>query len=254
MVASAPASTPSVAERPHGAPAADAPVVRGAPVADAPSVHSAPVAESYSEPVASEPVETRRERMQPLFVAHSGPVGHYGYGTQAFGGGAAVEPKWNITDWAAVGLRADASFLFGGRFKPGGTTSVSMAVTVATLLKGELLLGSSGVRPFIGFGAGRYLLVGQSVSASVGDGNTGAGVSQSVNFFYGIAPQLGIDFGGARLGVTYNHMFGSDILLEQNVSAGIPAERVPRHYLQLELLIRAIRFDGLTKMATPSDD
>ncbi|HZI07030.1 MAG TPA: hypothetical protein VEZ71_23620, partial [Archangium sp.] len=157
--------------------------------------------------LATEPVEASApdmapmvERKQPLIVVHSGVAGLWGHGTQSFGIGAVVEPKWNITDSIAAGLRVDGGVVFGGRIVPQGTTSVAMGAMVGTLLKGEYLLGDTGVRPFLGLGAGMYTLVNQGVTA--GDG--GAGVSQSAGRFYGIAPQLGLDFGGVRLGLTYN--------------------------------------------------
>jgi len=196
--------------------------------------------------LASEPVEASApdvapiERKQPLLVVHSGVTGLWGHGTQSFGIGAVVEPKWNITDSIAAGLRVDGGVVFGGRIVPQGTTSFAMGGMVGTLLKGEYLLGDSGVRPFLGLGAGMYTLMSQG--ATVGDG--GAGVNQSIGQFYGVAPQLGLDFGGVRLGVTYNYILGGDILLEQDVNAGLPAQKLPRNYIQLELSFQSIKFSG----------
>jgi hypothetical protein len=221
----------------------------------APEVASAPVStpavEASSEPMEDstpdETSEVSKERMQPLFVVHSGVAGLWGYGTQSFGLGGVVEPKWNITDWLSVGLRVDGSVLFGGRFVPQGSVSVALGASVAKLVKAELLLGNTGVRPFVGLGAGAYTLLSQSVSA----GNSGAGVSQAVGEFFGVAPQLGLDFGGARLGVTYNHMLRADIVIEQNIALGIQAERIPRNYVQLELTFRGLQFGIPKKTVVP---
>jgi hypothetical protein len=200
-----------------------------------------PLSALATEPVeSSTPVAAPIESKQPLIVVHSGVAGLWGHGTRSFGIGAVVEPKWNITDSIAVGLRADGGALFGGNIVPRGTTSVAMGLSVATLLKGEYLLGDSGVRPFLGLGAGMYTLVSQGVA--VGDG--GAGVNQSAGQFYGVAPQLGIDFGGVRLGLTYNAILGGDVIIEQDVNAGLPAQRLPRNYLQLELSFHTLKFGG----------
>jgi hypothetical protein len=200
-----------------------------------------PLSALASEPVeASAPDVAPLERKQPLIVVHSGVAGLWGHGLQSFGIGAVVEPKWNITDSIAAGFRVDGGFLFGGRIVPDGNTSVAMGAAVGTLLKGEYLLGDSGVRPFLGLGAGMYTLVNQGVA--VGDG--GAGVSQSAGRFYGVAPQLGLDFGGVRLGLTYNYILGGDIVIEQDVNAGLPAQRLPRNYIQLELSFHTLKFGG----------
>jgi hypothetical protein len=209
-----------------------------------------PLCTFAQEPMESAaPSVTPAERKQPLIVVHSGVAGLWGYGTQSFGLGAVVEPKWNITDSIAAGLRLDGGALFGGRIVPQGTTSVAMGLSVATLLKGEYLLGDSGVRPFLGLGAGTYTLVSQSVAA----GNSGAGVNQSAGQFFGVAPQLGIDFGGVRLGLTYNHILGGEVIIEQDVSTGVQAARLPRNYVQLELSFHTLKFGGPEKVRVPGD-
>ncbi len=212
------------------------------------SPSSAPAVEAADRPEASAMTgEAPSERKQPLLVVHAGVAGLWGYGTKSYGIGAVVEPKWNVTDWFAVGFRIDGGVVFGGRIVPAGNTTVALGASSASLVKAELLLGSSGVRPFAGFGGGMYVLAGQSVSA----GSGGAGVSQSGGRFYGIAPQLGIDFGGLRLGVTYNHILGADIVVEQNVSLGLEAERLPRNYVQLELSGPIFKFGGSQKRLPP---
>ncbi|MFP2924587.1 hypothetical protein ACLESO_05100 [Pyxidicoccus sp. 3LG] len=212
------------------------------------AVRSPAASEAPSEPVANvsprdTSIDTFEVRKQPLVVIHTGLAGLYGPGSRNFGFGAVVEPKWNITDSIAAGLRFDGGIMFGGGIEsrldggtgvPSSSVSFSSSASVATLLKGEYLLGRSGVRPFLGLGAGMYSLAGQSVATSA----DGAGVNQTAGQFFGLAPQLGIDFGGARLGLTYNHILGGDIVVEQNINAGIEAERIERNYLQLELTFR----------------
>ncbi|MCY1082158.1 hypothetical protein [Archangium lansingense] len=243
-VTSAPAPAVATAPAPKaggfGSTANNAPAANTAPVAKAADEYAEYSTTDDAYPAA---VDAPRGRQQPLIVVHSGMGGVWGYGTQSYGFGVVVEPKWNITDWLAVGTRVDVGLIFGGRIVPSGTTSIALGASVGTLIKAELLLGSSGVRPFVGFGGGTYVIAGQSVSA----GNGGAGISQTGGQFYGIAPQLGIDFGGLRLGVTYNHILGADIVIEQNVSLGVQAERLPRNYVLLELTGRVLKFGGSEK-------
>jgi hypothetical protein len=195
--------------------------------------------EASRKPVLADAVEEVVVRQQPLIVVHTGLAGLYGVGAGSYGFGAVVEPKWNITDSIAAGLRFDGGVSLGGKLAPEGTTSVSLGAGAATLAKGEFLLGSSGVRPFLGLGAGMYILANQSVSA----GDSGAGVSQSGGRYFGVAPQLGIDFGGVRLAATYNHILGADVEVRQDVTVGdAQVERIQRNYAQLELSFRIFKY------------
>ncbi|WP_163997548.1 hypothetical protein [Pyxidicoccus caerfyrddinensis] len=227
-----PAPKPSVARAPAAPP----------PEPERVSSPPAPQAPREREPVASlapeDPSDTYEARQQPLVVIHTGLTGLYVPGSGAAGFGAAVEPKWNITDSLSAGFRFDAGITMGGSIAARGTTSFSAGASAATLAKGEFLLGRRGVRPFVGVGAGMYMLANQSVAASV----EGAGLNQSGGTFFGVAPQLGVDFGGVRLGLTYNHILGADVVVEQNVNAGIEAERIHRNYLQVEIAFRVARF------------
>lgn len=244
------ASRPEPVATPEPAPQPE-PVVAAAPEPapqPEPVVAAAPVAEAPRQPLeSSAPIETTfKVRKQPLIVVHTGLAGLWGYGMETFGVGAVLEPKWNITDSIAAGMRFDGGVTFGGRIAPEGTSSFALGASAATLLKGEYLFFDSGVRPFVGLGAGMYILANQSVSA----GNSGAGVAQSGGRFFGVAPQLGIDFGGVRLGATYNHILGGDIVIEQNVGVGgVQAERIQRNYVQLELSFRMFKFGGSERPA-----
>ncbi|RKG69160.1 hypothetical protein, partial [Corallococcus terminator] len=199
----------------------------------------------FGEERAEEP--TLKLRQQPVVVIHLGLAGLMGTGPTTYGGGLIVEPKWNITDKIAVGARLEVG-ISGGGSAGNGSATVSTAVAVASLLKGEYLFRDSGVRPFLGLGAGAYTLANQSVAA----GNGGAGVGQSGGRFFGVAPQAGIDFGGVRLAASYNHILGADIVVEQNVNAGIEPERFKRNYFLLELSFRIAKFGKVNK-PTPTD-
>lgn len=249
-----PAPLPEPAPQPE--PVAAAPEATPAPTVPAPETAtppatepSAPVAEAPRAPLESgDSVATFKVRKQPLVIIHTGLAGLWGMGSQSFGIGAVVEPKWNITDHIAAGVRLDGGVMGGGRFAPEGTTSISLSAGAATLLKGEYSFFDEGVRPFVGLGAGMYILASQSVAAGAG----GAGVSQSGGRFFGVAPQLGVDLGPVRLAATYNHILGGDIVVEQNINAGIEAEKIQRNYVQFELTFRILKFGVAPKPAVSS--
>jgi hypothetical protein len=95
-------------------------------------------------------------------------------------------------------------------------------------------------RPFLGFGAGVFNMGGQNVSAGQGGGS----ISQAAGRYFGVAPQIGIELGRARLALGYNAILGADIEVKQQVSAGTappPAAEVSRNFVHFEL---GVRFGG----------
>ncbi|WP_147444426.1 MULTISPECIES: hypothetical protein [Corallococcus] len=240
-------AAPTVSTAPSPAPTvAAAPEPKAPVLAAAAPVPSSEAQDGYA-PYGEEPA--LKLRQQPVVVIHLGLAGLMGTGPTTYGGGLILEPKWNITDKIAAGVRLEVG-IAGGGSAGNGSATVSTAVAVASLLKGEYLFRDSGVRPFLGLGAGVYTLANQSVAA----GNGGAGVAQSGGRFFGVAPQAGIDFGGIRLAASYNHILGADIVVEQNVNAGIEPERIKRNYFLLELSFRIAKFGRVNKpMPMPAE-
>lgn len=115
-----------------------------------------------------------------------------------FGFGAVVEPMFRPTEQISVGLRVDAAVLFAIGLDA-GNVSAGIGIPVSTLLKGEYSFSPEGTRPFVGVGAGMYLLT------NVGGGTGGA--STAVGRYFGVAPQLGMDFGGFRVAALYHLIF-----------------------------------------------
>jgi hypothetical protein len=151
------------------------------------------------------------------------------------GFGAVVEPKFAITDFLHVGLRSEGGVMFGGSLN-GASDAISVGVgAVGTFqAKGELLLGH-GLRPIVGLGIGMYAIVSQDVG--VGDENVQ--VRQVAGKYFGISPQLGLDFGPVRLSAVYNIILGADIEVVQN--AGTTDEMVfhtSHNYMSVELSFR----------------
>jgi hypothetical protein len=87
----------------------------------------------------------------------------------------------------------------------------------------------------VGLGAGVYWLTLQSVAAG---GGGIPSVYQGIGRHFGVAPQLGIDFGGVRLAATYNAMLGADLMVEQSVNGSPQTVQNTRNFLVLELTFR----------------
>jgi outer membrane protein W len=182
---------------------------------------------------AATPALAASESYQPIrvdttitFLSGSADIAEYGIG-------AAIEPKYNLTDRISVGVRLEGAALVPESVSVGGD-SVSMGARAvsAYLAKADYYLTTSGVRPFVGIGAGLYRIgsVNQSVS--------GANVVQQAEAFsgFGVAPQLGINFGGFRLAGTYHVITGGDrVVLTQAVGAPAVSRTMPTSYFALEL-------------------
>lgn len=159
----------------------------------------------------------------------------------AWGGGGAVEVKYNALDQLAVGLRFEGAGFVSQSVKVGGdgsSTSVEQGGrgVSAYLAKADWYLTTSSVRPFVGVGAGLYKIGAGSQSVNTGSGS--ATVVQTASSFegFGIAPQLGVNFGGFRMAVLYHLIGGGDMVTVTQV-VGQPEARVtlPKNYVAFEL-------------------
>jgi outer membrane protein X len=167
----------------------------------------------------------------------TGLIGTYVMSNSRGGFGAVVEPKFNLHDNIAVGLRIEGAVMFGGDFGQDGDVKVDMGAVAVALAKGEYLLGQGGVRPFVGFGVGMYDIVSQSVEA----GPMTTGVDQKAGRYFGISPQLGVDLGRLRLAATYNTILGADIEVRQMVGGVEQTSSFSQNYFTFEL---SFRFGG----------
>lgn len=151
-----------------------------------------------------------------------------------YGVGAAVEPKYNLTDQLALGLRLEGAVLIPESVSVGGDSmSMGARALSAYLAKADYYLTTSRVRPFVGVAAGLYRIGGGEQSV----GSTGV-VQQAEAFDgFGFAPQIGVNFGRFRLAGTYHVITGGDrVVVSQAVGETIPTERaMPTQYFTLEL-------------------
>lgn len=118
-----------------------------------------------------------------------------GYATpissDAYKGGfcLSIEPKFNITDNIAVGLKSEASVL--ANYNSYDDSYGKFSVVGSTLLTGEYYLGQKGVRPFLGIAAGLYRSI--IIDSDVEYEYIGA------ERRFGFAPRLGLQIWHFRL-------------------------------------------------------
>ena len=150
----------------------------------------------------------------------------------SYGISASVEPKVFITNNIVVGLRFEGDVLFGGNIDSQNPQdiSVSMSSRTAQLLKAEYYLSDLKVRPYAGFGFGRY------TQANIGTLGTGEVSIAAVNTF-GVAPEFGLAFGSFRLSAIYNIVPGKDLV---TIDVG-DVRNVSRNYLVLQMSWKLFR-------------
>lgn len=145
---------------------------------------------------------------------------------RAYGISASVEPKVFITNNIAAGLRFEGDVLFGGNIDTENPENLSVGMTSRALtgIKGEYYLSDLKVRPYVGFGVGRYTQA--TISAS------GAG-GASIDAYNGIgvSPELGIALGGFRLSALYHIVPGKSLV---TLTVGDVRE-VSKNYLVLQM-------------------
>jgi outer membrane protein W len=156
----------------------------------------------------------------------------------SWGGGIAIEPKYNATDRLAVGFRFDAAGFVTQDVTLGSGTadaSVSQGARAVTtfLAKADYYLTTSPARPFVGLGLGLYRIGAGSQSVA------GGTVVQTAQAFrgFGLAPQVGVNFGAFRLAGTYHAVMGGDMVVAtQAVGASAPTEvKLSKNFFSFEL-------------------
>lgn len=158
---------------------------------------------------------------------------------EAYGGTVSVEPKVNVMDNLAVGARFEAMIGGGGNLGGPGSDEVTVKqnAAVATLLKTDFFLTRGSVRPWVGLGIGRYAIISQG--STTGSGS--ASVSQNAGAYFGVAPQVGIEMGGFRIGATYNHIVGAQVEVTQSVNGSPETKKYSHDYASIEI---GFRFGG----------
>lgn len=203
---------------------------------------------------AAAPALAQATSYQPVRVDLTLYGAHASADTTSWGAGLAVEPKYNVTDQLAVGLRFDAAgFVTQDVRVDAGTseTSVSQGARAVTsfLLKGDYYFTTTYARPFVGLAMGLYRIGAASQQVSSGASVAVVQAAQSFRGF-GIAPQLGVNFGGFRLAMTYHAMMGGDIVMATQAvgSSQVNEVTLSKNFLSIELggTIGGNRYGGYT--------
>lgn len=146
------------------------------------------------------------------------------------GTGMAVEIKGMAHDNLAIGGRVELAVMFGGVVGE-DEAPLDISIGASGLLKGEYLLGTGMIRPFVGFGVGGYTISSQTIDA----GPDHDGISTTTGRYFGVAPQIGVDLGRVRLAATYNAILGAYLELRQTTGNVEHTERLSQNYLSLEI-------------------
>ena len=154
-----------------------------------------------------------------LFNTDVGIIVPYSPGNSSVGFGGYAEPKFNLLNYLAVGVKFEGYVAFGGRIQgiDYGDVSFQMTVMSGTALTADYIapLGGS-FRPFAGIGIGRYTYASQSVSTNT------VNITQEAGISWGLCPRAGIQLGAFRLSCEYNWLFKPSTYVYQQVSVGGP--------------------------------
>lgn len=220
-------SPPALALQPEPVPADPAPgppPVAPPPPAVVPPPPGPPPVGYYAPP----PPTGRRYQLFRFDLHALFPISH---GTGGWGHGIALEPKFNVLDKLAVGLRTEAAVMGGGKVGP-ESASVSLTAFVTLMAKVDYYFTHAPFRPFVAVGLGLVDLA----SVSTASNPTGTSVSEAAGVHFGISPQAGIELGAFRLAVTYHAIIGA--MAEARIAVttgGMQIERTTRNVLSIEL-------------------
>lgn len=125
------------------------------------------------------------------------------------GVGFYVEPKYNITDHIAAGLKMEWAIM-GAEEAEGA--SIDISAIGSYQITGDYYFGTSKVRPFVGLGLGIYSLGTATISGTIEGEDYTFDTDTELDFGnkFGFAPRAGILLGHFRLGLEYNVITGID--------------------------------------------
>lgn len=145
--------------------------------------------------------------------------GLYGLPSDGFDAGIGfyIEPKYNLNDNIALGLKMEWAIL-GAEETEGLSASISALGSYQ--ITGDYYFTTNKVRPFVGLGTGIYSMgsVDYTYDAMGATGEMSADYGSK----FGFAPRAGILLGHFRLG------------LEYNIITGIPSELASRNYMAIK--------------------
>lgn len=126
-----------------------------------------------------------------------------------------LEPKYNITNNIAVGLKMETAIM-AAESVAGASVDISAVNTYQ--FTGDYYFSNNYVRPFGGLGVGLYSLGSATFSAIDEEGNT-ADLTLDYGTKFGFAPRVGVLIGHFRLGLEYNVITGLESGVDKNYMA-----------------------------------
>jgi outer membrane protein X len=169
------------------------------------------------------------QNYQPVRIDTTLVIAYAAGDVSAYGGGIAIEPKYNLTDQLAVGLRFEAAGMVNQSIAPSLITGVELSMSaraaVSFLAKADYYLTTSSTRPFLGLGAGFY---------NIGRADSGtSGATAEAFRGFGLFPQFGVNFGHFRMAVGYHVLLGGEQTL---VVAGVPTNlMLTKNYVAFDI-------------------
>ncbi len=157
------------------------------------------------------------------------------------GVGFIVEIKVNTHENIALGGRVETAVMFGGRVRD---EELPFGFLAAALIKGEYLVGSASVRPYVAFGLGLYSMSSHSI---VSESNGRSGFSTTTGRYFGVAPEAGVDLGRLRLALTYNAIAGTSVEHRHTTGGVEHRESFSHNYLSLQASFRFVGGAGPKK-------
>ncbi len=169
------------------------------------------------------------QNYQPVRIDTTLVIAYAAGDVSAYGGGIAIEPKHNLTDQLALGLRFEAAGMVSQSIAPSLITGVELSMSaraaVSFLAKADYYLTTSSTRPFLGLGAGFY---------NIGRADSGtSGATAEAFRGFGLFPQFGVNFGHFRMAVGYHVLLGGEQTL---VVAGVPTNlMLSKNYVAFDI-------------------
>ena len=114
-----------------------------------------------------------------------------------------LEPKYGLSDNFDLGLRLESAFIARGVTYNGNTTTGDAAAFGSYLLTGTYLIGTGGIRPFVGVGAGLFS-VASGGTITVVNNQTPQDVVFVAETKFGAMIRAGIKAGHFVAAVEYN--------------------------------------------------
>jgi hypothetical protein len=127
--------------------------------------------------------------------------GGYATGSGYASGGifGTLEPSYRITDQVAVGLRGELAGIARGSLN-GLSVDVDISAVRSTTLNAIYYFPGDYVRPFAGFGGGRYVLSAFGYKVGVSGPEEKRGKESKLGFY----PRVGIELGHLGFTIDYN--------------------------------------------------